>query len=407
MMTTAGFGARARRFAGRRTFCLLTTWVILAAGTDVRRAQAQAQPGATHQFLPPPGTYIADAFALREDGAQLAYVTTGGTKNFVLHVVDLGTTPRQREIAIPGRVESLHWLGPGRLLVVGPSKPGGRLVGSAFNEAGPEASIVGPADHIALGAWQGKPVITAYTRARGKAGLHELVAFDPVALQPVTSRKFQVDQRQRLEVNGEKVRLLWWGQDFTFAAVRHPGKYDPARDLRLPDRFGRVDLLSNTLIDDAPIVPSGFARLASFQRLHPGESLFVHLDPRDQKLLLVDGANSRTLEPVRPLGKYDPSRMSTQIVGSDEVLVSLTVDPLNREAAARRQRDPHEIEIYSVNRATGAMKLRLILNGENRPARWHAGGGNLALLRQHRGFSRGGVVLQVYALPETVGRHLR
>jgi hypothetical protein len=372
----------------------------LAVGCLLLGGVAQAQSKPAHQFLPPAGTYIADAFALRDDGAQLAYVTTTGTKQIVLHLVDLGPAERPRELGpVPGQVLALHFLGPDRVLVVSRSGRGQRVVGTVFTGAGPAATAVGPADHIALGRFEGKPVVTAYTRPAGKTAEHQLAAFDVAGLQPVTTRKIAVDGQRRLDVGGQKVKLLWWGDDFTFAAVRHPGQYDQASDLRQPDRFARVDLLTSTLIDDAAIDPAGFARLASFQRLYPGKSTFVHIDARSRKLLLIDGTRLQPLQPARPLARYDAGAVGYQKIGPDEVLVSLTVDPLNREPAAGKQRDRHEIEVYSVNPATGTMKLRLTLDGENRPAVWRVGGDKLALLRKHRSFSRGGVVLQVFPLP--------
>jgi hypothetical protein len=376
----------------------MAAWLILGCLLHSAGA-AQAQTKPAHQYLPPSGTYIADAFALREDGGQLAYVTTTGTKDIVLHLVDLAPEERHREVGgVPGRVQALHFLGPDRILVVTRSGAG-QVLGTVVTGAGPEAARVGPADHIALGRFDGKPVVTAYTKPAGKTGEHQLAAFDVAGLQMVTSRKVAIDGQRRLEVGGEKVRLLWWGEDFTLAAVRHPGKHDQAQDLRLPDRFGRVDLLTGKLIDDADIDPAGFARLASIQRLYPGRTTFVHLDARSRKLLLVDGTRSQLLQPARSLGRYDPAAVGVQKLGPDDVLVSLTVDPLNREAAARKQRDRHEIELYSVNPATGAMNLRLTLDGENRPAVWRVGGDKLALLRKHRSFARGGVVLQVFPLP--------
>jgi hypothetical protein len=360
-------------------------------------AWAQGKPA--HQFVPASGTYIADAFALRGDGAELAYFTTTGTRKVVLHLVDLGAPGQHREIAgVPGAVESILWLGPGRILVVTRSGPRQRLMGTAFTRAGPESPTVGPADHIALGTFEGKPVVTAYREPAGKTGKHHLAAFDVATLHPLASRDIELDGHRQLEVGGQKLKLLWWGDDFTVVAVRHPGEYDQVRDLRLPDRFGRVDLLTNKIVDDAAIDPAGFARLASLKRLYPGKSAFVHLDPRSGKLLLIDGIRSHVLEPARPLATYDLAAIGFQKISPDEAMVSLTLDPFRREATVGGRRGRGDLEFYSVDPRTGASRLRLTLDSENRPSTWQVGGDGLALLRKHRGFARGGVVLQVYSL---------
>ena len=143
----------------------------------------------------------------------------------------------------------------------------------------------------------------------------------------------------------------------------------------------------------------------SIQRLHPGQSLFVHVDSRNQTLLLIDGPRSRELAPARPLWKYDPSKVSAQRLGPAQVMVSLTVDPLNREAVAKKKRDRQDIELYSVDPGTGLMSRRLVLDGGSRPAAWHVGGSKLGLLRKHRVFARGGVALEVYAVPDQTSAH--
>jgi hypothetical protein len=156
--------------------------------------------------------------------------------------------------------------------------------------------------------------------------------------------------------------------------------------------------LSN-LEDDAAIDPAGFARLVSIQRLHPRKTTFVHVDPGNQKLVLIDGPRSRVLVPSRPPATYDPKATAAQITGPDEVIVSLTVDPLNPAAVARKKRDRPELELYAASRSGGTMSRLLVMDTGHRPTAWQVAAGKLALLRQHRVFSRGGTGLDVYSLP--------
>ena len=363
-------------------------------------ASEQDSPKPVRAFVPPDQKYIGNAFALREDAGQLGYVVTDGGQSARLHFVDLGANGKDEDIgAFEGQIEAIRWLGPGRVLVVAHQNAGPKLVGQIFSATGPADGLVGPADHIGVAMVAQQPVITTFTGTTGKAGIHTVAAFAPDDLRPLTTRTFTVDGRRQIDLHGERATLLWWGDDFTIAAVRHPGQYDKARDLQLPDRFGRIDLLSGTLFDDAALDPAGFARLASIQRLHPGRSTFVHVDSANRKLLLIDGVQMRDLAPARPVHTYDAATVASQILGPGEVMVSLTVDPLNPDAVARKKRDRPELELYTVNRSSGAMVRRVVLDLGYRPTSWQVVSGTVALLRKHRVFARGGVALELYRLP--------
>ena len=117
---TTGFGATVFSSWRRRS---LPAWVVLMSLGRAAGARAEEPP--THRFVPPEKMYIADAFALREDGGELAYVTTDGAKQVALHIVNLGPDGKDVEIeGVGARVQALRWLGPGRVLVVTQAGPG-------------------------------------------------------------------------------------------------------------------------------------------------------------------------------------------------------------------------------------------------------------------------------------------
>jgi hypothetical protein len=133
------------------------------------------------------------------------------------------------------------------------------------------------------------------------------------------------------------------------------------------------------------------------QRLYPGRSVFVHPDVRSGKLLLIDGAHWRELTPRHPLTKYDLGRTRSQVLDAGRVLLSLAVDPTSSTTAAgTRARD--ELEFHIVDRGRGGMSPVLVLEGRYRPLTWSASETKLAVLRKHRNFAAGGVVLELYDL---------
>lgn len=377
---------------------MIAILILAALAAPVRADAGAGLSASSFRIVTPTDRYIADTFTLRDD-AELAYVTTDADRNdTALHLVDLAGPDRKTTMPVSGRVEALRWLGPGRVLVIARTGRGKQVVGRVFTAAGPEPGQIGPADHIGLTQLDGQPVITAHQQPSGRRGEHRLSAFDVTGLKPRTNRTFRVDQRRQLTLGDQQVTLLWWGDDFTTAAVSHPGVYDQARDLRLPDRFGRVDLLTSKFLVDAAIEPAGFSRLVSIQRLYPGRSVFVHPDPRSGKLLLIDGAHWRELTPRRPLATYDLGRTRSQVLDDRQVLLSLTVDPANPTATAEGRRDRDEVEFYVIDRGGGRMSPALVLEGRYRPMTWSASGSKLAVLRKHRTFAAGGVALELYDL---------
>ena len=72
------------------------------------------------------------------------------------------------------------------------------------------------------------------------------------------------------------------------------------------------------------------------------------------------------------------------------------------EAVAARRTDPDTLDLCSVEltaAGAGPVQRLLMLPGNQRPSSWTVtSGGRLALLRKHKGFSRGGTEVEIYDL---------
>ena len=82
------------------------------------------------------------------------------------------------------------------------------------------------------------------------------------------------------------------------------------------------------------------------------------------------------------------------------------MDPVNPDALAKKVADPEAIDLYRVESTGGkAVKLARIPKGD-RGFVWQAATNRWAVLRKHKGFDRGGAILEIYDLilaPKTGG----
>jgi hypothetical protein len=114
-----------------------------------------------------------------------------------------------------------------------------------------------------------------------------------------------------------------------------------------------------------------------------------------------------------PLRYYDASTLvETEEPGSGSLYFSLTTDPLHPEALARQKKDPSYFDLYWLQAATDVaaatdplrptLRRALRTAADDRPTAWQVAGRSAAVLRKHKNFSRGGVLLEVFPLELTV-----
>jgi hypothetical protein len=148
-----------------------------------------------------------------------------------------------------------------------------------------------------------------------------------------------------------------------------------------------------------------FAKVALSRKSGPPEEAYARLSEDRKEILLLDGLDERSLPLARDLNLYEPSSLRSLKLDDKTLLVGIQVDPNNVVAVGRRQPDPDDFDLYTVDRATmhgkAPLSARRILTipGQGRPVGFAVAGGRLAILRKDKGFDRGGVAIELYALP--------
>ena len=342
------------------------------------------------------GGFIDDAFAVSDDGKTIAYLTTDGATTAELHLAPVGGT-ETKVPAAPLDAVALYFLGPGRVLVVHGSE--NVFNADVMTPRGPEKQKLGPFNKLAMTRIAGKPAIVTYTRSEKKLVQHELVAYDVERLKPIKRKTLVEDAEGQIKIGHAVIKPLWWSDGFTILNARKPGEYDKAHDIRQPDRATQLDVFADKIIDEQPVKDViGFTRVGLLRRDHPNEPVIVHFSDDRKQVLMLEGLVENELQLARPIWKYDPQSLASQVLDDKRVAMSLLVDPVNPDAVNRQKTEPDEFDLYMIDRPSHGATRILMLPGEGRRASWQIAGNQLVLLRKGKGFDRGGVALEVYDL---------
>ncbi|HEY2743956.1 MAG TPA: hypothetical protein VGL86_05020 [Polyangia bacterium] len=372
---------------------------VLAAASGAWAAPPAAPGTAIVHFDTGGSGFIDDAYALRDDGKAIAYVTTDGATTATLHLAEVGG--KSVEVAgAPVDALALAWLSPTRVLVV--RGRDGTSTAQAFSAAGPDkGKPLGPFNKFAFATIDGKRVFTTYTRSEKKTVEYALAAYAIDTLKPVKKRTWREDAEGQIKQGASSVKLLWWADGFTVLAALRAGEFDKARDMRRPDRYTRLDAFGGKILVEEEVKDVlGFAQVSLLRRDQPNLPVIVRYSDDRKKLLFVDGITESDLTLPGPLWRYDFNSLRWQTLDDKRVALSLTVDPVNPDAVNRKKADPDDIDLYSIDRQTRAPTLVLKLPGQGRPSSWQLAANRLLLLRKDKGFDRGGVALELYDLSD-------
>lgn len=407
-----------------RAVCRIHTWLVLVLGALALPAAAAEErkpvPGLT---LRPARGYIDDGFAFSGDGRALYYIVTDGAGFAELHRREISAERDTGGDAVLGPLlepalgfARLLVLPEERLLLVQKDAEGTQETGLVYEKDRTRQKI-GPASELRLGAVGRTPAILAFSQPPPSTlgrGEYRLQALNAGTLRPLGQRSYRQKGEAGVLTPQGGAALQYFLSDYLTMVVKQGSDYDRKKDVRQPDRLAYLDTLSGKLQGTQPIGdPVALAELVQLRGKHPGESAFVHFDEARQRVELVqaaeapDGKPDTRIElklPRRPT-LYDPGSLRYQFLPGGRLLLSLTVDPVNEEAVARKKADPDELDLCEVDPKTGEARRVLGLLAGKRPPAWTAWSGpkpgdrgRLAVLRKHKGFSRGGTELEIYDL---------
>jgi hypothetical protein len=361
----------------------------------VGSALASAAPLYT---LKPSDAFVDDAFALRGDGKALAWIATDGAALATLHLSELGGSDVKIDRA-PTTAIAVRWLTPTRVLVVWREPESQALYAQSWTAAGADKERLGPAELIDLTTVDGKPAVVAYARIdKGKSVEHIFTGFHADSLKPLPKKLLREDKSGMVQIPSGAFHPLWVEHGLTGLVVKREGQFDKARDMKRPDRLARYDVFSGKLEHEEEIGDLlAFVHINADHSKHPGEDRFAHVSEDHARLLVVDGASEREIKLPKVFSMYEPSSLRWQPL-EGKLALSLTIDPMNPPALARKHADPAMLDLFVVDGTQ--VTPRFQLDTGDRPAAWQLVDKRVVVLRKSKGFDRGGVQLEIYDLAD-------
>ena len=378
--------------------------VFLALALLVTGPVSAAPSSKLWSFAPEQG-FVDDPTAFSANGELLAYIHTDAAKFLHLLVLDLRTLKPRAKIVVkdPTRVPKLLEFSPdGTRLLFGwmDSHKGAHGAMLFAVEDAKLVREVGPADTLELAALDGRPVLSLVatkTGAQGDATV-SVAVYDTADLKKLRTARLSLQADQT--VRNPPMRLLYWEAGHLSLVGLEKGSYDRKKDVRLPDRVVRFDLLAQKVVSsDASSDLLAWTKAANLRGDHPGQHRFLHVSEDLKTLHVVDRENtSAAVLPPVAWRLYEPKSLEQKESWEGKALFfSLTIDPVNPDAVKRQKADLERMDLYRLDPGPKAVPVGQVLT-EKRRFSWAIGPKHFSYLRKLKGFGRGGKQLELYGL---------
>jgi hypothetical protein len=349
--------------------------------------------------------FIDDPFDFSDDGAKIAYLSTDGADaaQTRLHIAKIGAKEGAAVLPYPSiSPERIDFLDGERVLLVERDPDTHLARGAVYTAKGPTKEKLGPVDDIVLATVSGTPAIVTYLRlAKGKGVTHTLAAYRRSDGKPIGKRVLAEDADGRVTFAGGRFRLLFFEAGYTELIGQKEGEYDKAHDVRKNDQAAKLDVFAGKEVSEHEIKDLiAWAELVQVRRKHQNESDFVRYSDDLKRIELTDRDDLVSkLELPLPLRKYDAPTLAYEPTPDKQLMVGLMIDPVNPDAVAAKKADPNWLDLYRLDVKAHALTKVARIDGQKRPAAWHMVGQRVGVLRKHKGFARGGPMLDIYELP--------
>ncbi len=352
--------------------------------------------------------FVDDPMAFDEAGGRLVYVASSMAGHSELRVIDLAqkgaqlssidissftTAPQEVSFALDG--EHFFVVAHDR-----DKKEIGALVG-------PKGVVhtFGPANDLRLTTFQGKQAVVSYVQEwkHGKKGPSVL---HTVGITDLASGRRLAKPRTLIADEAGKVAKLdftisYWTDSYTRIVGVKGGTWDRKEDQRSPDQEAWYEVATGTFTRTFPIKDViAHRKLQKLLAAHDNQPIFVNVAHDLSGVLYYDHGNPRPIGLTETFSHYDPKSLLMQPVSPDgTVFFTLTINPVNPDAVARRRAVARYLDLYQL--APGAKKAvrraRILLR-DKRERKWRATPESWVVVPKHIGFDRGGKVIDIYAL---------
>lgn len=340
--------------------------------------------------------WFDEIFALDGAGGRLAFVRADAVGALSLQVVDiaqhgaiLATVPLTSS---PIRIQ----FGRAGLFVVTHTDANNTSTAALYDEVGKLRARFAAANDFTYVTQDGREWIVAYDR---RSTVEEEVAITDAAKPNRPLLRRTVVRGPSGMLAGLDFTPRTWQAGYLRLAGRSAGRYDPARNVRMPESDAVYDVLSGRILHNAAEAdPIARARLTDLRAAHPNQDSFIFLRDEGSALVALTAADELVpLELGAPLDRYRLATLRVVPGPRGQLLFGLVAVSADATERQRRGRAADLLELFRFDPMHGAQVTRLFaLPSDGRELIWQAAAGRVAVLRRHRSFGYGGPKLEVY-----------
>ncbi len=398
-----------------RGFAALTAvvWLSTVATADAQ-PRRKYKPGATKGIelakeIKPAEGFVDDPVRFDGAGGRLLYVNSNSAELCDIIVLDLGqgyTALRTVDISkvtnapldVRFAIDGEHYFVTYKVGVGDDAKVGGALVDST----GAAVRTFGPATDVRATRYDGEFAVAVYDAERKRSKKGEVSVDHSVeVLALATGKRIGKKASLTTDETGHSKKLdfhvQYWLDSYTKAVGVKGGVWDRKEDQRSPDVAAVYDLPQKLFARRTPIRDvTEHARRTQLRQEHANERSFLYVENDLSGVKWFDHGKTRDIGLAQPFHHYDPKSMHYQRGAAGEMYFTLTIDPVNPDAVARKKADPKWLDLYRLEPGgTKAKRVGRLLLGK-RDVAWVASPGYWAVVPKHIGFSRGGKLLRLY-----------
>lgn len=397
--------------------CCCSMFGLIIATAGPVRAQPPKVPklvGMTQvKTIQPTTGFIDDPFAFDGAGGRLLYVNADAGYLAELAVIDLSQGAVQLSKVDISKFTTtptaVRFVDQG-FFVVSRASPTDKATAALLDGSGKVLRKFGPATDIALSSRDGQRVVVLYNRSEKKAGKRSRAGAQITHTIEVVS----LDKGRRIGKKAALVaddkgrvakldfRINHFEREYTRVVGIKGGTWDAKQNQRSPDHEAWYDAVTGVFekrIEIADVMTHAYLMRA--RAGHQNQQEFLAVAEDLSSLDIVDHEKRQPIELAQPFGHYDPKSLVYQPTDDGLFVFSLTIDPVNKEAVARKRADPEYLDLYVYRSGdTKARRLARYLmdDKKKRTISWRATEEYWILVPRLIGFSRGGKELQIYRI---------
>ncbi len=394
---------------------LVGTMLLAAAPAFAQKKDPAPEGVKLAQTIHPDAGFVDDAYAFDGSGGRLAIVRADASTVAEIQVYDLtqkGTTLGKFDVSkATTTITQLSFTQEGNLLAISRPSDTEKTTAFLYDLTGKQLRKWGPATDIGVAIIDGVDVVTVFDQVADKPskktqpGVTYTVSVFKIADGKLQGKKRSLHADANGFIKGLDMTVIYWRDGYTELVGQKKGDYDKYQDQRQPDNEGVYDVVDGAIVKNQPIndlvAHQKIVKLRA-DRWNQNVFLTVTDDLRGMELVTADDKRvAVTTDGTEPFAHYDTKSLVQEQGRDGKLYFTLTIDPVNGDAVAKKVSDPERIDLWVVDAAGGTPTRLARINKQKLPFGWHVGGGHWAVLRKHKGYDRGGPDLELYDLTAT------